>query len=300
MEELISRISRKIADGSTDQIWISKFDLDYAYGQLQLSKHALDLCIFAITGGNSTGFYRFFKGLNGLSDIPKYSRKDWPNTGAQTSGVVTWHIGNTKRTKEQHKRELIEVLKMLKDAGYRLTESQTDLFKTEIEWVGNKIDQNSIRPLQDKLKAIQELKEPKNEKELKSVLGQFRICQNSSKICRHSQTYWDSFFWKKNNWNWTTEHSEAINQLKRKITEKLSFAYYSSVWPNTITTDASTKGLGSILWQEQYNRDLIPIVFARRFLSDTENKYVTNELKLLAVVWRLEHFRLYIYWKPVK
>ena len=37
--------------------------------------------------------------------------------------------------------------------------------------MGLKIDQNGIRPLQDKLKAIQELKEPKNEKELKSFLG---------------------------------------------------------------------------------------------------------------------------------
>ena len=36
MEELISRISRKIADGPADEIWISKFDLDYAYGQLIL------------------------------------------------------------------------------------------------------------------------------------------------------------------------------------------------------------------------------------------------------------------------
>ena len=35
---------------------------------------------------------------------------------------------------------------------------------------GHKIDQNGIRPLQDKFKAIQELKEPKNEKELKSFL----------------------------------------------------------------------------------------------------------------------------------
>ena len=34
MEELISRISRKIADGLADEIWISKFELDYANGQL--------------------------------------------------------------------------------------------------------------------------------------------------------------------------------------------------------------------------------------------------------------------------
>ena len=30
MEELISRISTKIADGPAYEIWISKFDLDYA------------------------------------------------------------------------------------------------------------------------------------------------------------------------------------------------------------------------------------------------------------------------------
>ena len=43
MEELISRMSRKIADSEADEIWIAKFDLDYAYGQLPLSKNAMDL-----------------------------------------------------------------------------------------------------------------------------------------------------------------------------------------------------------------------------------------------------------------
>ena len=61
MEELISRISRKIAVGEADEIWISKFDLDYAYGQLPLSKNTMDLCIFAITGGNFTATIDFQK-----------------------------------------------------------------------------------------------------------------------------------------------------------------------------------------------------------------------------------------------
>ena len=67
-----------------------------------------------------------------------------------------------------------------------------------------------------------------------------------------------------------------------------------------ITTDASTKGLGATLWQEQPDGKLKPIGFASRFLSDTEKKYAINELELLAVVWGLEHFRLYIYGKPIK
>ena len=80
---------------------------------------------------------------------------------------------------------------------------------------------------------------------------------------------------KKNNWNWTMEHSEAFNQLKNKITEIPCLAHYSSIRPNTITTDTSTKGLGATLWHEQDNGDLKPIALASRFTSDTE-KYPTE------------------------
>ena len=82
--------------------------------------------------------------------------------------MVRRQIGGHQSDKEQHKRELIDVLTKLENAAYRLSENETEFFKSEIEWVGRKIDQNGIRLLQDKLKAIQELKEQKNEKELKS------------------------------------------------------------------------------------------------------------------------------------
>ena len=63
MEELPSRISKKIADGPPDEIWISKFDLDYAYSQLRLSRDAQNFCIFALTVGTLTGYYRFLRGF---------------------------------------------------------------------------------------------------------------------------------------------------------------------------------------------------------------------------------------------
>ena len=52
----------------------------------------------------------------------------------------------------------------LENSGYRLSENKSELFKTEIEWIGHKIDQNGIRPLQGKLLAIKELKKRENEK----------------------------------------------------------------------------------------------------------------------------------------
>ena len=66
---------------------------------------------------------------------------------------------------------------------------------------------------------------------------------------------------------------------------------------NILTTDASAKGLGATLWQKTKRRKL---EFASRFLSNTEKKYAINELEVLAVVCGLEHFRLYIYGKPIE
>ena len=66
----------------------------------------------------------------------------------------------------------------------------TKFCNTGREWIGQITEQNGIRPFQDKLKAEQEMKKPKK------LLGELLK--------------------KKHNWNWTTEHSEAVNKLKTK------------------------------------------------------------------------------------
>ena len=301
MEELISRISRKTADGPADEIWISKFHLNYASGQLLLSREARNLCIFAVTGGNFTGYYRFLKGFYGLADIPTIFQEKIDQTlENKHPALLDDIIVVTKGSKEQHKKELVDVLTRLENAGYRLSESKSEFFKTEIEWIGHKIDKNGIRPLQDKLMVIKNLKQPNNEKELKSFLG---AIQYLSKYIDNLSAQTDSLrqlLKKDTEWLWTEEHTRAFENLKQKITEIPCLAHYNSDYQNVITTDASTKSLGATLWQEQPDGKIKPIGFASRFLSDTEKKYAINELELLAVVWGLEHFRLYIYGKPIK
>ena len=217
MEELISRISRKIADGPVDEIWTSKLHLDYAYGQLILSKEAQNLCIFAVTGGDFTGYYRFLKGFYGLADIPTIFQEKIDQT--LENKHPAWLddiIIVTKGSKEQHKKELIEVLTRLENAGYRLSGNKSEFFKSEIEWIGHKKDQNGIRPLQDKLMAIKNLKQPNNEKELKSFLG---AIQYLSKYIDNLSAQTDSLrqlLKKDNEWIWTEEHTAAFENLKQK------------------------------------------------------------------------------------
>ena len=132
----------------------------------------MDLCIFAVTGGNLTGYYRFLKGFYGLADTPTIFHEKIDQTlenkhPAWLNDIIVVRKGS----KQKHMEEQSDVLTKVENAGYRPSESKSDFFKTELEWIGHNIDPNGIRPLQNKLLAIKELKEPKNEKELKSFLG---------------------------------------------------------------------------------------------------------------------------------
>ena len=70
MEDLISRISRKISEQKEGEICITKLDYDYAYGHIQLDAETKNLCIFTYMGGEFTGYYRFLRRFYGLGDIP--------------------------------------------------------------------------------------------------------------------------------------------------------------------------------------------------------------------------------------
>ena len=165
-------------------------------------------------------------------------------------------------------KELIDVLTKLENAGYRLSETKSEFFKSEIEWIGHRINQAGIRPLQDKLLAMKELKQPNNEKELKSVLG---AIQYLSKNIDNLSLQTDSLrrLLKKVSGS-GRKNTLSFKNLKQKITKIPCLAHYSSDYPNVITTDASTKGLGATLWQKQPNGTKKPISFASRFLSATE------------------------------
>ena len=121
MEELISRISRKISDEKEGEIWLTKLDFDYAYGQIKLDNEIQNLCLFTITGVEFTGYYRFLKGFYGLADIPSIFQERIDKTlefkhPAWLDNIIIV----TKGTIEKHEAEVEETRRKLENAGYRL------------------------------------------------------------------------------------------------------------------------------------------------------------------------------------
>ena len=164
MEELISKISTKITKGE-GEIWMSKIDLDYAYGQAKLSEEAAKHCVFSIIGGDFTGPYGFKKGFYGLSDIPTVFQELIDNVlEFKTPVWLDDIICMTNGRIEDHEKEVREVLMKLQNAGYRASEKKTELLKKELTWLGYFINQNGVKPIKEKTEAITKLAAPKNVK----------------------------------------------------------------------------------------------------------------------------------------
>ena len=75
MEELLNQISVEITRDRTVKLFISKRDLDYAYGQMRLSAETSRHCVFALTGGKLQK--RVLRTCRHTHNIP---RKNRPNT----------------------------------------------------------------------------------------------------------------------------------------------------------------------------------------------------------------------------
>ena len=90
--------------------------------------------------------------------------------------------------------------------------------------------------------------------------------------------------------NWGPEHDEAFQLIKKEITTAPILAYYNPNKPTILQTNASCKGLGACLLQNEK-----PVYFASKALTETQKGYVAIELESLAVTWVMEKFHHFLY-----
>ena len=90
--------------------------------------------------------------------------------------------------------------------------------------------------------------------------------------------------------NWGPEHNEAFSLIKKEVTAAPILAYYNPKKLMVLQMDASCKGLGACLLQNEK-----PVYFACKALTETQKGYVAIELESLAVTWAMEKFHHFLY-----
>ena len=87
---------------------------------------------------------------------------------------------------------------------------------------------------------------------------------------------------------WTPEHQEPFDKSKEALTSAPILAYPNYTWPFILETDASLKGLGAVLLQEDDAGNIHVICYASCTLMPYKRSiqnYSSAKLELLALKW---------------
>ena len=94
---------------------------------------------------------------------------------------------------------------------------------------------------------------------------------------------------------WRPEQQEAFETLQRLCTEAPILAYADFKAPFILHTDASSDGLGAVLYQNQNGQRRV-IAYASRSLSPSERNYPAHKLEFLTLKWAItDKFHEYLY-----
>ena len=89
---------------------------------------------------------------------------------------------------------------------------------------------------------------------------------------------------------WTPKYEAAFKELKKRLTNALVLAIINGKGGLTIYTDACGEGVGAVLMQEGK-----VIAYASLKLKEYEQRYLTHDLELVAMVFALKVWRHYLY-----
>ncbi len=200
----------------------------------------------------------------------------------------------TRGTINEHFSAVRDVLRRLDENGYKVSLRKSKFFQKTVEWRGFKISEEGVTPKASRVEAIQKIQPPKTLSEVRSFLGSVQYLMRYFPNLTTKTEPLRALLQKRTKWNWTETKNTAFENLKTEIQTIVPLKHYDAAELAILTTDASTKGLGETLWQnELIGKDTSgeskmsrrPVAFASRFLNNSEKNYATNELELLAVVW---------------
>ena len=164
----------------------------------------------------------------------------------------------------------------------------------KFDWLGYRISQSGISPLESITAAILAIEAPKTLKKLRSFLGSVhyigKFIPNLAQISHPLRP----LLKKTSKFIWSKEHENCFNEIKNRIANATANSHYNLQLETRVKCDAYRSGLGAAL--EQLTVDgWKPIAFTSRFLNSCEERYSVNELELLGVVWSIEYFKNCLY-----
>ena len=198
-------------------------------------------------------------------------------------------VGNQPNQRD-HDVALTNLLETARKSNIHLNYDKLAYKKTEVEFFGETYTTDGCKPAQNKITAIVEMPLPTNKKQVQFFIGMVNYLSKFSARLSELAEPIRELSKDKVPFNWGPEHQATFKQMKCKIVRAPILAYYNPQKETVLQTDASTKGLGACLLQDQK-----PVYFASKALTETQRGYMAIEIESLAVAWAMEKFHHFLY-----
>ena len=198
-------------------------------------------------------------------------------------------VGNQTNHRD-HDIALTNLLETARKSNICLNYDKLAYKKTEVDFFGETYTTDGGKPAQSKVSAISEMPPPTSKKQVQSCIGMGNYLSKFSARLSELAEPIRELCKDKVPFNWRPEHQAAFKQIKRENVRAPILAYYNPKKERVLQTDASIKGLGACLLQEQK-----PMFFASKALTETQHGYMAIEIESLAVAWAMEKFHHFLY-----
>ena len=270
----------------------SKLDLKWGYHQLELSPESCQITTFV----THKGLYRYKRLLFGVSSASEQYQHEISTALAGIEGVnnISDDIIVHGPDQTTHDQRLHKTMQRLRQHGLTLNVDKCLFNVDRLVFMGILLSEKGIGPTEERVRALQETREPTTVSEVRSFLG---LANYSSRFIPHFATLSEplrQLTRKDVPFHFGAEQKAAFESLKQSMAEAGTLAYFDKNAPSKVIADASPVGLGAVLVQSQ-DGAWVPICYASRSLTECERKYSQTEKEALALVWACERFHAYIY-----
>ncbi|CAB0034671.1 unnamed protein product [Trichogramma brassicae] len=202
------------------------------------------------------------------------------------------------RTWGEHLQHLGQVLERL--SAHRLT-CATDkirLGERSIEYLGFIVNPEGNEAKPEYIRSVLDTPPPRTKKQLLAFLGTCNWLQEYVPRLATTLAPLTDLLREKRGLRWTGPAQRAFEEVKTALNHPLRLARPLKNEKYILQTDASSRGMGAVLFQQPEGEGRRIIAYASAKFSVTEEKYHCNEQECLAVVWAIKRFRPYLEDRP--